>query len=140
MRYLRTAMVAAALTVAFVVPSTASAQINTAQIGTTAQLGPEGASLTFPVTVNCDPGFTITGIGVEVIQSSGKVLTRGVGGIGGIECTGSDQVLGLGVSTFSASPYKQGKASAGGQINVFNFATGEPGFATMGPQEIRIRR
>ena len=52
----------------------------------------------------------------------------------------SDQVVSVGVSTFSASPYKQGKASAGGQVNVSNFATGEFAFAAMGPQEIRIRK
>jgi hypothetical protein len=92
------------------------------------------------VIVNCDLGFTITGIGIEVIQSTGPRLTRGVGGIGGVECTGSDQVLSMGVSTFSASPYMPGKASAGGQVNVFNFATGEFVSAAMGPQQIRIRK
>jgi hypothetical protein len=140
MRYLRTAMAAAALTVALVIPSTASAQINTARIGTTAQLGPEGASVTVPWIVNCDPGFRINFVTADVVQSNGKRLTRGVGGNGFIECTGSDQVVPVLVNTFSASPWSQGKASVGGQIGVFNPATGEFVEAARGPQEIRIKK
>ena len=72
MRYLRTAMAAAALTAAFIVTSTASAQINSFQVvGDTAQLGPEGATVAVPVIANCTAGFFGT-TRADVRQSTGN--------------------------------------------------------------------
>jgi hypothetical protein len=48
MRHSRTAMAAATLTIAFIVPSGASAQINSFQIGDTVQLGARGRRSTSP--------------------------------------------------------------------------------------------
>jgi hypothetical protein len=99
MRYLRTALVAAVLTAAFVVPSNASAQITTFQIGTSAQLGPEGITAV-PVLVNCDAGFQAN-LTVAVAQATGKRM-----------------------SLFVNTPVPGGE-----------FA-----FATVEPQELRIRK
>jgi hypothetical protein len=138
MRYLRTALVAAAATAAFMVTSTASAQINTAQIGTTAQLGPEGATITVPVTVNCDVGF-VASSGLIVFQSVGNRLNSGSGSPPNpTTCTGFDQTLSVPVLA-CCFPFKQGRAIASGTMFVFN-PMGEAVTVTLGPQEIRIRK
>jgi hypothetical protein len=140
MGYLRTALVAAVLTVALIVPSTASAQVATGRIGTTAQLGPEGATVIVPVIVNCLPNFVMHVSSVNVVQSSGKRLTQGFGGSSpDIACTGTDQTVSVTVTTFSAVPFKQGRAAASGSVFTINPA----GFfvnVDFGPQEIRIRK
>jgi hypothetical protein len=141
MGYLRTALVAAVLTVAFIVPSAASAQVNTVGTGTTAQLGPEGATVIVPVIVNCLPNFVIGSANLGVVQSSGKSLTQGFGGVStSIACTGTDQTVSVTVTTFSAAPYKQGRASASGSVFVIDPSTGFFVNVDFGPQEIRIRK
>jgi hypothetical protein len=139
MPYLRAAMVAVALTVAFIVPSTASAQINRLEVAATAQLGPEGATVTVPVIVNCDPGFTAT-VFVTVAQSTGGRLAQGTGGANA-QCTGFDETVNVVVaSSPGVFAYKQGKASATGTLSVFNPDTGESALVSTEPQQIRIRK
>jgi len=135
-------MAAAALTVAFILPSTAWAQV-TAQIGSLGQLGPEGATVTVPLIVNCDPGAFVSGVAVMVVQSTGSRPTQGSGPTTVPDptvCTGSDQTLSVTVGIqLPIFPFKQGKASASGVVSVFS---PDPGNLTvnLGPQEIRIRK
>jgi hypothetical protein len=139
MRYLRTAMVAVVLTAAFIAPSAASAQIATARTGTTAQLGPEGASVHLPVTVNCTAGF-LAFLNVRVDQSTGSRLAT-AGGSSVFLCSGSDQTMTVNVVTFSTVPYKQGKATARALLEVTDPVTGEiVASVEVGPQQIRIRK
>jgi hypothetical protein len=140
MRYLRTALVAAVLTAAFIVPSAASAQLATARTGT-AQLGPEGATVIVPVIVNCLPNFVMHVSSLNIVQSTGSRLTQGFGGDPtDIACTGTDQTVSVTVTTFSAAPYKQGRASASGSVFVIDPSTGFFANVDFGPQEIRIRK
>jgi hypothetical protein len=142
MRYLRTALVAAVLTAAFVVPSNASAQITTFQIGTSAQLGPEGITVAVPVLVNCDAGFQAN-LTVAVAQATGKRITRGQDSRffeSGQLCTGTNQTLTVPVFT-GEFPYKQGSANVSGSLFVNTpVPGGEFAFATVEPQELRIRK
>jgi hypothetical protein len=45
---------------ALLAPASALAQMDSVSVGN-ATLGPDGASLTLPVTVQCDPGFSFVG-------------------------------------------------------------------------------
>jgi hypothetical protein len=137
MRFLRTALVAAALMAAIIVPNTASAQINSFQIGDGAQLGPEGATVAVPVIVNCSADFFGTAA-VGVAQSTGKRLMRGDGQISFV-CSGSDQTLSVTVFA-SEFPYKQGRASATAGLSVFDPVTFQQFNTERPPQEIRIRK
>jgi hypothetical protein len=133
MRHLRTAMVAAALTVAFVVPSTASAQLNKAEIGPSAQRAEDGLLVLVPVIISCDAGLTGV-VSIRVAQSTGNRLNVGFNGAG-FECTGSDQTVIVTIPTSSTIPWKAGKATATG----FLFLSS--GLQTdLGPQEIHIRK
>lgn len=123
-------------TFALVIPSTASAQINTFQIGSPAQLGPEGASLNVPVTINCDPGFE-GNVDVDIRQAQGKRLIDGSGSAG-VTCTGLDQTLIVVVRSGSGIRFKQGSAAASGFLDVFNPSTGQFSGASVDPQAIRI--
>jgi hypothetical protein len=142
MRYLRTALVVAVLTAAFVVPSNASAQITTFQIGTNAQLGPEGITVAVPVLVNCDAGFQAN-LTVAVAQATGKRITRGQDSRffeSGQLCTGTNQTLTVSVFT-GEFPYKQGSANVSGNLFVNEpFPGGEFAFAVAEPQELHIRK
>ena len=130
MRYLRRLTVAAALALALVVPGSALAAINTFEIGPEATLGPEGATLTVPVTVNCDSGFG--SVSVTVSQSSGHRLAQGSGQML-VSCTGSDETVQVPVGNFPAvNAYKKGRATASATV----FTSG--GTASAGPQEIQI--
>jgi hypothetical protein len=133
-------MVAVVLTAAFIAPSAASAQLATARTGT-AQLGPEGATVIVPVIVNCVPNFLMHVSSLNVVQSTGSRLTQGFGGEPtDIACTGTDQTVSVTVGTFSAAPYKPGKASASGSVFLFDPSTGFFVSVNFGPQEIRIRK
>jgi hypothetical protein len=139
MRYLRGLTVAAALALALVLPGSAPAAISTFQIGTEASLGPEGATVTVPVIVNCDAG-QFGFLSVTVSQSTGHRLAQGSGGAT-VACTGSDQTVAIEVGNFpGVNAYKQGRASASGTLQVVDPSTGQSFEAIAGPQEIRIRR
>jgi hypothetical protein len=137
MRYLRTALTAAALAAAFIVTSSASAQIHSFQIGAEAQLGPEGATVAVSVIVNCSAGFFGT-VAVGVAQSTGKRLMTG-NGQRDFVCSGSEQSLSVTVFA-SEFPYKQGSASAIGGVSVFDPVTFQQFNTEVPPQEIRIRK
>ena len=77
--------------VALILPGAASAQSNTFEIGSTAELGPEGASLNLPVTINCDPGFDGSTF-FEIRQAQGKRLIDGTG-FAPVTCDGLDHTV-----------------------------------------------
>ena len=138
MRYLRAGLVAGALMVALILPSAASAQINTFQIGSPAQLGPEGATVNVPVTINCEPGFE-GGVDVFIRQAQGKRLIDGSGSAGVI-CTGENQTVIVVVQSGSGIRFKQGSAAASASMFLFNPSTNRFTSARIDPQAIRIVR
>ena len=93
MRYLRIVIVSAIAVGALVVPSSAAAQISSISIGR-AQLGPQGASLSVPVTVQCDSGWTLNFVSVSVAQKSGRFLAQGSGFASwGAPCVGPGTII-----------------------------------------------
>jgi hypothetical protein len=137
MRYLRRLTVAAALALALAVPGSALAAVNTFEIGPEATLGPEGATLTVPVTVNCDSG-QYGWLSVTVAQGTGHRLAQG-SGMTSFTCDGSDQTVAVPVGNFPAvNAYKKGKASASGTVSVWDPYTWLTSTASAGPQEIQI--
>jgi hypothetical protein len=128
MRYLRIAMLSAITVGALVVPSLAAGQISSISIGQ-AQLGPQGASLSVPVTVQCDSGWTLEFVGVTVAQKSGHFLAQGSGfAPWGAPCVGpGTRVVHVTNSSFVA--FKKGSAVATANVSVenltaFGFFTG----------------
>lgn len=138
MRYLRAALVLAALAVALLAPSVASAQINAVQIGPTATLGPEGATVIVPVTVNCDAGYQGS-VYVRLRQAQGRRLIDG-SGYAPVSCDGSTQTLTVIVWNESGIRFKQGSAAASGNLYVFDPTTGTSYYQDVAPQAIQIRK
>jgi hypothetical protein len=141
MRYLRSAMVAVISAAALVLPSSALAQITSVSVGN-AQLGPEGASVSLPVTVQCEPDWNLAFADVSVAQATGHKLAQGSGFFSepfpGVPCS-TPVTLTITVSDFSSFAFKQGGAAATATVDVFNPATF--GFSTQTvTQEIRIRK
>jgi len=116
MRYLCRALAAAALTAAFIVPSSATAQINTVEVARTAQLLPEGVMVLVPVTVNCVADANGS-VGVVLAQSTGNhLVSQGTGTT--FVCTGVDQTVIVEIGNPSGFPFKQGKALATARLLV----------------------
>jgi hypothetical protein len=136
MRYLRIVIVSVIAVLALVVPSGAAAQITSISIGR-AQLGPQGASLSVPVTVQCDSGWTLDSVFVSVAQRSGRFLAQGSGFASwGAPCVGPGTII-VPVTNFSFVAFKKGNAAATAQVavvNQFNF------FTKTVTQTIRVKR
>jgi hypothetical protein len=137
MRYLRTVLVSAIAMGAFVVPSSAAAQITSISIGRT-QLGPQGASLTVPVRVQCDLGWTLNFVNVSVAQRSGRFLAQGFGSASwGAPCFGPGTII-IPVTNGSFIAFHRGEAAATADVTVtdqnFNF------FSKSVSQSIRVTR
>jgi hypothetical protein len=117
MRYLRIAMVSAITAGALVVPSVAVGQISSISIGQ-AQLGPQGASLSVPVTVQCDSGWTLEFVSVSVAQKSGRFLAQGSGFASwGAPCVGPGTIV-VPLTNSSFVAYKKGSAVATANVEV----------------------
>jgi hypothetical protein len=139
MRCFRAAIVAAVAVGAFVVPAGAAAQITSTSIGP-AQLGPEGASVSLLVTVQCEAGWNLAFGSVTVAQSTGHKLAQGNGffseNFPGVPCA-SPVTVPLTVTDTSSFAFKQGKAAATATLTVFNPTTFSLVTQTVS-QEIRI--
>jgi hypothetical protein len=135
MRYLRIAMVSALTVGALVVPSVAVGQISAISIGQ-AQLGAQGASLSVPVTVQCDSGWTLEFVSVSVAQKSGRFLAQGSGFASwGAPCVGPGTIV-VPVTNSSFVVYKKGSAVATANVGVAG-----PGFFTgTATQTIKITK
>jgi len=122
MRYLRIVLVCAIAAGALVVPSPAAAQISSISIGQ-AQLGAQGASLSVPVTVQCDAGWTLEFVSVSVVQKSGRFLAQASGfAFWGAPCVGPGTIV-VHVTNSSFLAYKTGSAVATANVEVVG-----PGF------------
>jgi hypothetical protein len=122
MRYLRIVIVSAIAVGALVVPSGAAAQITSISIGR-AQLGPQGASLSVPVTVQCDSGWTLDSVFVSVVQRSGRFLAQGSGFASWqAPCVGPGTII-VPVTNFSFVAFKKGNAAATASVGVVNQTT-----------------
>ncbi len=123
MRDLRIAMMSAvAVVAALVVPTSAFAQISSISIGQ-AQLGPQGASLSVPVTVQCDSGWTLNFVSVSVAQRSGRFLAQGSGFTSwGAPCVGPGTIV-VPVTNSSFVAFRQGSASVTANVAVVNQTT-----------------
>jgi hypothetical protein len=135
MRYSRVVMACAIAAGALVVPSVATAQISSITIGQ-ASLGPQGASLSVPVTVQCDFGWTLEFVSVSVAQKSGRFLAQGSGFASwGAPCVGPGTIV-IPVTNSSFVAYKKGSAAATANVEV-----GGPGFAMQtATQTIKIAK
>jgi hypothetical protein len=128
MRYSRIVMVCAIAAGALTVPSAAAAQISSISIGQ-AQLGAQGASLSVPVTVQCDSGWTLEFVSVNVAQKSGRFLAQGFGSaFWGVPCVGPGTIV-IHVTNSSFVAFKTGSAAATANVGVenqtpFGFFTG----------------
>ena len=122
MRHLRIVFVSAIAVGALVVPSSAVAQISSISVGR-AQLGPQGASLLVPVTVQCDSGWTLNFVSVSVAQKSGRFLAQGSGFASwGAPCVGPGTII-VSVTNSSFVAFKKGSAAATANVGVVNQTT-----------------
>jgi hypothetical protein len=122
MRYLRTAMVSAITTGALVVPSVAVGQISSISIDQ-AQLGAQGASVTVSLTVQCDSGWNLEFVNVNVAQKSGRFLAQGFGSaFWGVPCVGPGTIV-IPVTNSSFVAFRKGSAVATANVTVQNEAT-----------------
>jgi hypothetical protein len=125
MRCLRAAVVAAISVGALVVPASGIAQIRSISIGN-ATLGPQGASVSLPLTVQCDPGWNLAFTNASVAQSTGHKLAQGSGfffeNFPGVPCSTPVTVT-LTVGDTSSFAFKQGKAASTATVTVFNPST-----------------
>ena len=114
MRPIRLVIAVAVACAALFAPSSALAQIDSVTIGD-ATLGPDGASLTLPVIVQCEPGSTFYGTIGDVFQRKGNRLINGSGSVFPFPapaCTGEPQTFAIPVSNFSPFRFQNGRGSA----------------------------
>jgi hypothetical protein len=122
MRYLRTAIVSAITTGALVVPSVAVGQISSISIDQ-AQLGAQGASVTVSLTVQCDSGWNLEFVNVNVAQKSGRFLAQGFGSaFWGVPCVGPGTIV-IPVTNSSFVAFRKGSAVVTANVAVQNEAT-----------------
>jgi hypothetical protein len=121
MRYLRIVMVCATAAGALVVPSVAAAQISSISIDQ-AQLGAQGASVTVSLTVQCDSGWNLEFVNVNVAQKSGRFLAQGFGSaFWGVPCVGPGTIV-IPVTNSSFVAFRKGSAVVTANVAVQNEA------------------
>ena len=140
MRPIRLVIAVAVACAALLAPSSALAQIDSVSAGN-ATLGPDGASLTLPLIVQCDPEFTFFGAFGDVLQRKGNRLIRGSGSVFPFPttaCTGQPQTFTMQVSNFSPFRFQNGR----GTVTVTVGVQSPSSFVvqTFGPLDIRIRK
>jgi hypothetical protein len=108
MRHLRPVVVAAALTLALVLPGTASAHIQSLSIDENATLSPGRQGITVSGTIACTAGETWAILQARVIQGQ----RSGFGSLFSQTCTGEPQQWSL-VVVSSTGLWHPGRASAG---------------------------
>jgi hypothetical protein len=140
---LRTAIIALIATTALLAPGSGLAQIESLSI-TQAKLGPKGATVIVTLTVSCQPGYNVA-FGV----SDRRPINRAEAGSGqrlilqplpGRSVHGQSQAFDVEVPTFTSFAFKQGKATASGNLTVFNPETFQLLTESTGPLAIRIRK
>ena len=129
---LRLAIVGACIAAILILPVAASAAISRLDLGSQAQLGPEGSFVTVPVTYHCDFTDGLIFLNVRVTQSRGNRIADGQGGFQGT-CTGGPQTALVEVQSFTGVPYHHGRAVARAFASTITGSS-----ASDGPEEIRI--
>jgi hypothetical protein len=139
MRYLRSVILAAIVSVGFLIPATAGAQITSVSLSG-GQLVAKGASVSFELTVQCDPAWNLAFVDASLTQVAGHKLAQGTGSIfenfPGVPC-GSP--ANLSINDSSSFAFKQGKATATVTVTVFNPATFSFAEQTV-TQDVRIKK
>jgi hypothetical protein len=143
MRELRAVVVAAFAVAALAIPSSALAQLDSVSVSNV-RLGPEGATVSATLTVQCQTGWNIAFGNLTVSQATGHKLAQGSGSFSnifpGVPCTGAPQSQDVSVSTFTSFAFKQGKAAGSGSLTLFNPTTFALPSFPIGPQETRITK
>jgi len=143
MRYLRSVLIAAVAVGALVVPSSASAQINSLSVSSPAHLTAD-RSMAVTLTYECDPGWNVAFGDVTVRQLTGFKQAVGFGSFfnsfPGVPCTGAPQTSEVTVSSFGSFTFKPGKALVTATLTVFNPTTFAFDSETTGLVEIHVRR
>ena len=140
MRPIRLFIAVAVACTAMLAPSSALAQIDTVSVGEAA-LGPDGTSLTLPVTVQCEPGSTFFGAIADVTQRKGNRLIRGSGSVFPFPapaCTGEPQTFSVQVSNFGPFRFQNGRGTATVTVGVQSPTSFD--VQTFGPLDIRIHK
>lgn len=110
----------------------ASAAISRLDLGSEAQLGPEGASVMIPVTFQCDVSDGLICIDAQVTQTRGNRIANGSGSAQA-SCTFGPQTVLIEVQSFTGVPYRQGRAVARAFAQTLSGST-----SSDGREEIRI--
>jgi hypothetical protein len=129
--------VAAAVAALALLPSGSPAQVQQLSISPTVRLGPEGATATALVTVQCTEGYAGF-VDVFLAQTKGGQLAPGFGTTG-VVCTGVAESVTVPVS-FSGLPLRRGKATATATVFVIEPVTGTSSEVTIGPLAVRVRK
>jgi hypothetical protein len=143
MRYLRSVLIAAVAVGALVVPSSASAQINSLAVSSPVHLTAD-RSVVVVLTFECDPGFIVASGDVTVRQVTGFKQAVGIGSFfdffDGVPCTGALQTREVTASSFGSFALKPGKAVATTNLTVFDPTTFTVDSESTALVEIRVRR
>jgi hypothetical protein len=127
MRYIRSAILAAIATFAFVVPATAGAQISSISL-TVGPIQARGAAVPVQVDVQCDLGATLLFVDTSLTEVvSGHRVATGFGGFStaGVPCVGS-VALAFPMTVVASGPFafRPGSAIAGVDVQVFDPISG----------------
>jgi hypothetical protein len=143
MRYLRSAIAAAIVAAALIVPSSALAEIKSLAVSAGA-LSPEGDSVTVTLAFSCKVGWNVAFGDASVAQSHGNRLVRGSGDFfndfPGVPCTGGRETQAIVVNDTTRIPFKQGKASVSADLTVFNPSTIRLVTRSVGPTAVQLRK
>ena len=139
MRFLRGLLSAAIVTTALVLPSTALAQVDSVSVSD-ARLGPDGTTLAVTAVVQCEPGWFLFGMFIDVTQVSGHKIARGSGSFFPSTSTSCPVTEVIPVSNFGAFAFKNGKATATATVGVSNPSTGGSVVQILTTEPFRIRK
>lgn len=143
MRFLRAVSIAALAVGALVVPSSASAQIDSLSVSSPAQLTAD-RSMVVTLTYVCDPGWNVAFGDATVRQITGFKQAVGSGFLSnpfpGVPCTGTSQSSDIIATSFSSFAFKPGKATVTAGLTVFNPTTFNFASDASDPVEIHVRR
>ena len=149
MRLARLGLVATAVAVGLIIPSSASAQVGSVSVGSVT-LGP-GTSLTVRLDIVCEPGWNIAVAHGPFVRQDHKDggVSFGYGtteaDFPGIPCTGARQAFLATVDLQSpATPFKKGRARVeGGSVSFYLADTPPPGifeFVSFAFEDVKIKK
>ena len=140
MRHARLGLVLTAAAAGLIVPSSASAQVDSVSVSDATLETPNLLSVRIEVT--CDPGWGFVASGT-VTQERGKRQTSGDSipphPEGVSQCTGSPRTVGLIIGMFVSGPWKPGKATVSGTVTALRCCTEIVPFS-FGPEVFHIKK